>query len=58
MSFYSQYLKEIEDRTSQGLNPKPIDDGILLSEIIEKMVDVNHPDRNACIDFFVYNVTM
>ena len=27
MSLYADYLKEIEKRKSQGLSPKPIDDG-------------------------------
>ncbi|MBI86841.1 MAG: bifunctional aconitate hydratase 2/2-methylisocitrate dehydratase [Candidatus Marinimicrobia bacterium] len=57
MRLYRQYLSEIEKRASEGLNPKPIDNGKLLNEIIERMMDESHPDRNACIDFFIYNVT-
>ena len=36
MSIYKHYIKEIQDRKVEGLNPKPIDDGKLLSEIISK----------------------
>ena len=57
MRLYRQYLSDIEKRASEGLNPKPIDNGKLLNEIIEKMMDESYPDRNACIDFFIYNVT-
>ncbi|GIR29696.1 hypothetical protein CM15mP43_13200 [bacterium] len=42
---------------SLGLNPKPIDNGKLLSEIINKIKDLNHPDRYKCIQYFIYNVT-
>ena len=57
MRLYRQYLRDIDKRASEGLNPKPIDNGKLLNEIIEKMMDESYPDRNACIDFFIYNVT-
>ena len=56
MSIYKQYIKEIQDRKSQGLNPKPIDDGKLLSEIIKQIKDVDHIDREDSIKFFIYNV--
>ena len=56
MSIYKEYIREIQDRKSQGLNPKPIDDGKLLSEIITQIKDKNHVDRKASIDFFIYNV--
>ena len=42
MSIYKQYIKEIQDRKVEGLNPKPIDDGKLLSEIIKQIKDVDH----------------
>ncbi len=56
MSAYTKYLTEIEERINQGLNPKPIDDGELLSQIIEQIKDINHPDRKDSINFFIYNV--
>ena len=56
MSVYKEYIREIQDRKAQDLNPKPIDDGKLLSEIIKQIKDVNHLDRKASIDFFIYNV--
>ena len=37
MSLYKDYIKEIKDRESLGLNPKPIDNGKLLNEIIKKI---------------------
>ena len=56
MSIYKKYIRQIQDRKAQGLNPKPIDNGKLLNEIIAQIKDVNHVDRKASIDFFVYNV--
>ena len=37
MNFYNDYLKEIEERKTQGLHPKPIDSAELVSEIIEQI---------------------
>ena len=56
MTIYKDYIKEIKERKAQGLNPKPIDDGILLNEIIKQIKDTNHPDRKDSVDFFIYNV--
>ena len=56
MSAYTKYLTEIEERKNQGLNPKPIDDGKLLSQIIDQIKDINHPDRKDSINYFIYNV--
>ena len=42
MSLYKEYLKEIEQRKDDGLHPKPIDGGELLSEIIHQIKDENH----------------
>ena len=39
MSLYQDYLKEIDLRKEDGLNPKPIEDGELLSEIINQIKD-------------------
>ena len=57
MNLYEKYIEEIKDRKSIGLNPKPIDNGKLLSEIIKKIKDLNHPDRLNCIKYFIYNVS-
>ena len=56
MSAYTKYLAEIEERKNQGLNPKPIDDGKLLSQIIDQIKDINHPDRKDSINYFIYNI--
>jgi aconitate hydratase 2/2-methylisocitrate dehydratase len=55
MNIYNDYLKEIEDRKTQGLNPKPIDNADLLSEIITKIKDSNNANREDSISFFIYN---
>ena len=44
-------LKEIQDRESLGLNPKPISESNLLREIIEQIKDINHSERNASLKF-------
>jgi len=56
MSRYTEYLKEIEKRKSQGLHPKPIDDAILLSEVIGQIKDVTNEYRKDSLNFFIYNV--
>jgi len=56
MSLYSAYLDEIQKRTIQHLDPKPIDSAELLSEIISRINDVNNQDRDAALNFFIYNV--
>ncbi|MFH6970693.1 bifunctional aconitate hydratase 2/2-methylisocitrate dehydratase [Flavobacterium petrolei] len=55
MNIYNDYLKEIEDRKTQGLNPKPIDSADLLSEIITQIKDSNNANREDSISFFIYN---
>jgi len=55
MSLYTDYLSEIETRKEQGLNPKPIDDGALLAEIIEQIKDTGNAHREASLNFFIYN---
>ena len=57
MSLYLEYLKEIDLRKEDGLNPKPIEDGELLSEILNQIKDVTHQYRDDSINFFTYNVT-
>ena len=55
MSLYAVYLDEIEARKSQGLKPKPIDDGALLKEVIFQIKDSAHPHRADSLDYFIYN---
>lgn len=55
MSLYQDYLKEIEERKTQGLHPKPIDGAELLSEIIAQIKDTNNPYREDSVKYFVYN---
>ena len=55
MSIYKNYIQEISERKTQGLKAKPIDDDQLLAEVISQIKDVNHPDREDSIWFFIYN---
>ncbi|GAA3914874.1 bifunctional aconitate hydratase 2/2-methylisocitrate dehydratase [Litoribacillus peritrichatus] len=56
MSLYSDYLAEIEVRKADlGLNPKPIDSAELLSEIIAQIKDTGNAEREASLNFFIYN---
>jgi aconitate hydratase 2/2-methylisocitrate dehydratase len=55
MNIYKDYIKEIEERKTQGLNPKPIDGAELLSEIIWQIKDSGNADRADSLNFFIYN---
>ncbi|MDD7911069.1 bifunctional aconitate hydratase 2/2-methylisocitrate dehydratase [Pseudovibrio exalbescens] len=55
MSLYTAYLEEIESRKEQGLNPKPIDDGALVSELIAQIKDAGNEHREDSLKFFIYN---
>jgi aconitate hydratase 2/2-methylisocitrate dehydratase len=55
MTLYSNYLTEIENRKKDGLNPKPIEDGELLKEIISQIKDTNNVHRKDSIHFLIYN---
>lgn len=55
MNIYQDYIQEIEERKSQGLHPKPIDDAGLLSEIIEQIKDSDNEHRENSLNFFIYN---
>lgn len=55
MSIYKDYIKEIEERKTQGLHPKPIDGAELLSEIIAQIKDSGNADRSDSLKFFIYN---
>ncbi|MBA84795.1 bifunctional aconitate hydratase 2/2-methylisocitrate dehydratase [Thalassobius sp. S69A] len=55
MSLYTDYLTEIETRKEQGLNPKPIDDGALVEELIAQIKDTGNAHREDSLKFFIYN---
>ena len=55
MDLYRTYLTEIENRKSEGLQPKPIDDGNLLKELITHIKNPTSNERGNCIDFLIYN---
>ena len=55
MSFFTSYLDEIKKRKEQKLNPKPIDDGQLMSEIILQIKDSSNKFRQESLKFLIYN---
>ena len=55
MSLYTDYLSEIDNRKAQGLNPKPIEDGALLAEVIEQIKDLDNEHRDDSLKFLIYN---
>lgn len=56
MTIYNEYLKEIAERRTQGLQAKPIEDAALLEEIAQQIKDEDHPSRKESLQFFIYNV--
>ncbi|MDP9840686.1 aconitate hydratase 2/2-methylisocitrate dehydratase [Neorhizobium huautlense] len=55
MNLYLEYLAEIKSRETQGLAPKPIDDGALTAEIITLIEDAGSEYRADALKFFIYN---
>lgn len=55
MSLYHKYLKEIEERKTQGLHPKPIETAEITTEIISQIKDTAHKHRKDSLNFFIYN---
>ncbi|CUH84928.1 bifunctional aconitate hydratase 2/2-methylisocitrate dehydratase [Thalassovita mediterranea] len=55
MSLYTDYLNEIATRKEEGLNPKPIDGGDLVAELIEQIKDQGNEHREDSLNFFIYN---
>ncbi|GLU53760.1 bifunctional aconitate hydratase 2/2-methylisocitrate dehydratase [Dyadobacter frigoris] len=55
MNIYKDYIKEIEERKAQGLNPKPIDGAELLGEIIAQIKDLANEHREDSLKFFISN---
>ena len=56
MKKYEDYIIEIKDRQDLKLQPKPIEEAELLSEIILQIKDLNNKYRDESINFFIYNV--
>ncbi len=56
MNRYKLYLNEIKERKKKGLSPKPIDDKLLLKEIISNIKNLDSDERTKSIHFFNYNV--
>ena len=46
MSFFKEYISEIETRRKEGLKPKPIDDADLIKEIIDNIKHNNNKDQS------------
>jgi aconitate hydratase 2/2-methylisocitrate dehydratase len=55
MNLYLEYLAEIKSRETQGLAPKPIDDGALTGEITALIEDTGSEHRADALKFFIYN---
>ncbi len=55
MSVYLDYLAEIKGRETQGLAPKPIDDGGLVGELVTLIRDGGSEHRADALKFFIYN---
>ncbi len=55
MNAFEEYIAEIEDRKNQGLHPKPIDDGELLSDIINLIKETNSEHREESLNYLIYN---
>ena len=56
MSLYAAYLEEIEKRKTENLQPKPIDDGALLEEVVAQIKDKDNAHRASSLQHFIYNV--
>jgi aconitate hydratase 2 / 2-methylisocitrate dehydratase len=54
-NIYKEYIKEIEERKSQGLHPKPIDGADLVKAIVSQIKDVTNENRQDSLSFFIYN---
>ncbi len=55
MNLYLDYLAEIEERKTQGLQPQPIDSGELVAEIIAQIKDPANEHRADSLKFLIYN---
>ncbi len=55
MSLYEFYLDDIAEREKLGLNPKPIDDGGLINEIIDNIIETKNKHRSKSLELLIYN---
>ena len=55
MSLYEIYLSEIEKRKELGLSPKPIDDGLLVRELVLQIKDKKNAKRKKSLELLIYN---
>ena len=53
MGLYDAYLQEIIERSKLGLGPKPIDEGNLLEEIIDIIMEPKSPNRDDAIKHYI-----
>ncbi len=56
MNLYEVYLNEIAERKKQGLNPKPIDNSLLVKELILLIKDNHNKYKENPLKFFIYNI--
>ena len=56
MSVYKTYLEDIAKRKEKGLNPKPIDDDLLVKELVLQIIDEKNIYREDSLNFLIYNV--
>lgn len=54
MSAYENYLKDIDTRKKEGLNPKPIEDSQTVIELISH-IKQNTAHKKDCLDHLIYN---
>ena len=55
MSHFKAYLDEINIRKQQNLNPKPIEDGELIKEIVSQIKNQTGKHRDDSLKFLIYN---
>ena len=55
MNLYKNYLDEIKERKKLDLQPKPIDDGELIKELVLNIEDEKNIHRDDCLNFLIYN---
>ena len=55
MNLYKNYLDEIKERKKLDLQPKPIDDGELIKELVLNIEDEKNINRDDSLNFLIYN---
>ena len=56
MKAYNNYIKEIQDRKQENLEPKPIDRSDIVDDIINQIKDPKYKERESSLKFFIYNI--